>query len=65
MQDPSGQPRRAESSSDLRVQKEVEGDGENEGAAVDKEKALSSAWPLSEPCAERSRLEKLLGNTLC
>lgn len=64
MQDPSGQPRHAESSSDFRVQKEVERAGENEGAASDKEKALGAAWPLSELRAERSRLGKPLGNAL-
>lgn len=64
MQVPSQQPCHAESSSDLGVQKEVEGAEENEGVAVDREKALGAAWPLSEPCAERSRLGKLLGNTL-
>jgi len=64
MQDLSGQPCRAESSSDFRVQKEVEGAAENEGAAGDKEKVLGAAWPLSDPRAERSRLGKPLGNAL-
>lgn len=62
MYNPSRQPCRAESSSDFRVQKEVEGAGENEGAASDK--ALGAACPLSEPRVERSRLGKLLGNAL-
>lgn len=52
-----------ESSSGVRVQKEVEGP-ENEAAIRDKEKALSAAWPLSEPCTARSRQRKLLGNVL-
>lgn len=53
----------AKSSSGAREQKEVEGP-ENEAVASNKEKALSAAWPLSEPCAARSRQEKLLGNVL-
>lgn len=52
-----------ESSSGVRVQKEVEGP-ENEAATSDKEKALSAAWPLSEPRAARSRQGELLGNVL-
>lgn len=51
----------AESSGGVRVQKEVKGP-ENEAAASDK--ALSAAWPLSEPRAARSRQGELLGNVL-
>lgn len=52
-----------ESSSGVRVQKEVE-EPENEAATSDKEKALRAAWPLSEPCTARSRQRKLLGNVI-
>lgn len=62
MWNPSRQPCRDDSSSDFRVQKEVEGAGENEGAAS--VKALGAPCPLSEPHVERSRLGKLLGNAL-